>query len=53
LIQPEVFAGSFEEEDDDLGEDTVAADDADADADTDDTDGDINIPVLSVACRSC
>ncbi len=56
LLRPEVFAGSFEEEDDDLEEDTAAAAaaaDADADADADDTDDDINIPDLSAACRSC
>ena len=50
MLQPEVFAGNFEEEDDDLGEDT-AADVADADAD--DTDDDIYIPDLSAACKSC
>ncbi len=58
MLQPEVFAGNFEEDDDDLGEDT-AADVADADADADDdddadnTDDDINIPDLSAACKSC
>ena len=52
LLQPDVFAGIFEEEDDDLGEDT-AADVADADADADDTDDDTNIPDLSAACKSC
>ncbi len=52
MLQPEVFAGNFEEENDDLGEDT-AADVADADADADDTDDDTNIPDLSAACKSC
>ena len=54
MLQPEVFAGNFEEEDDDLGEDAAAdVANADADADADDTDDDINIPDLSAACKSC